>query len=1563
MLKMNKLGRWFLAAVCTLAPAAMGQEPEPPADRPGGGLNPDSFYGKDPAQGVYVRESTELLKQFELGQRMERGGEWTKASIIFQELLDEKYRDRVVPSQVDKDQNIYQYIAVAMAVQDKLIRWPDAGLAAYRARFEPVAARILEQAPRDDMSALSRVFRGYFITMTGMKAGIRLLDLYLLEGEFVAAAWYGETVLSHPTLGSNTPAVMFKTALAYHLAGNERMARAMHTRLVREHPAAEGRIAGKNTVLADALRQVLETSAPVQVDVASDSWPIFGGSEDRGRVSGASGRPGPRLFGVPFASLDNLRPDDARFTQMRQMGQNIQSDTLRNLSYGVQPAISRGELFFQDGQYVYGISLDSGLPLPGWAATYPGEANGRYALGGRIPIGQQLCVTVTEDHVLLIAGMSDSIRTVGYGRNPGRGVSETRLICLDRTTGRHLWTTAMKTLPEELASARGLDLTGAPLLANGRVFVGARGGAGQSFEDAYVVSFDLASGALQWACYVASANTGPMGYGVQTTGSSGTCHISYSSGRLYVLTNLGALASVDAFSGTIHWLTIYPREQQQGDPRMGMARVQQKANVNSWSASPPVLHDGRIFILPLDATHLMVYDANSGLEVKRIKLADIGAVTPQRRPGESAPKPDEPDTLLAVVGDMLITSGQWGVQAIDWKAYDNKFNPRSSKYVFWPQSLPEAIRGRGVVTTDGVFVSTDKRLLRIGLKTGKIEQTYPRYPATWEGEEGPGNILVTDNHVVVATRSRVNVMTDLDAARKRFAAEISALPNDPEPRLRYSEVLFVAGAADEGMKLMDEALELMGGLRELRPGPTRDRAFNLAMTFAVKIGEKSPVSARAADLFERASHAAQMPAQQVSYRFAHARNAVAAKQHAQAVELLQQVLANSSWRVVVSSSPDGGPAQAATVAEEELRRIIAANPQAYEPVIRDAAAALNKAMDAADPDALLEVATRYPNSPSVAPAMIAAAGLYEQRDRTRDAVLVLRQLYLKMPENAQRLPVLEAQARNYLKLEDGLGIALGRLTIAAQINPRHKLQAPMALASGEALAGETIEQVLASLRRVNVQQQTLRLPDAAIPIPARVQPGQPRPPRLPAFQPARPEDTLPEIAAIPVMWNGLERGDRLPVFGVDGMLRVLNVGSGIAGLNRDVQSVPLGGGFMRQGLAIWNARQIIMLSEDGNETRWNLPLGALPPAAALLASAGGPRVAAVEPDEAGNDVIIDGNVVQIGGRLLPGVAQAQDPVAADPGNESLVRCVPLGSNIIAATSAGRLLSIDATSGKVLWQTSLAPARITQLRAAGDFVAVQAAEDRAGVLQVISAYDGQYVYRVNFPANAGLVNYELAADGTLVFLRGNRLSAKDLFAPSDKLLYDITARSAIYNGMSGDDHLKVSQGRVLVATENGTLIRVHALDTGKELTQPLQSGARDRNVSLRTVGSQLYAVSNRAVMAYNLDDTEQRWWSLSDPSVSDSIADAIITRDYLLVLERPVIAAGPRANVLRVKAYARYPASETTTAESGRLDHMRELTLEAGIVGWRAADGGLLLLGQDSKLRFFRGGRPVENAAK
>ena len=67
------------------------------------------------------------------------------------------------------------------------------------------------------------------------------------------------------------------------------------------------------------------------------------------------------------------------------------------------------------------------------------------------------------------------------------------------------------------------------------------------------------------------------------------------------------------------------------------------------------------------------------------------------------------------------------------------------------------------------------------------------------------------DQLIVATPERVNVYTDLRLAMDKLDAEVAAAPKQPEPRLRYAEIMFVAGKWDVALAKLDEAMQLLGG--------------------------------------------------------------------------------------------------------------------------------------------------------------------------------------------------------------------------------------------------------------------------------------------------------------------------------------------------------------------------------------------------------------------------------------------------------------------------------------------------------------------------------------------------------------------------------------------------------------------------------------------------------------------------------------------------------------------------------------------------------------------------------
>jgi outer membrane protein assembly factor BamB len=1393
-----------------------------------GGLNPDSFYGKETFQGVSVRDSLEAVKKIEDARRMERLEDWNKAADWYQEVI-EKYGQYVVPSDTDAQNNIRQYTGIERPVQEQLAKWPKSGLDAYRNRYGAVAATLLDQAKQGDKETLSRVMKLYFVTDAGKQAGIKLLDLLLEDGDFAEASRVGERLLDwHPNLVVERPRVLFRTALAMHLSGDEKRSKERYEQLKNKHAGAVGTLFGKDIVLSDALERLQQVAPPISIATASGAFRLNpGGDESRSMISAAPGRPGALL-----ATIDISPPPAMRNMPNGMQGQDIETISRRDRdsgsNQGILPVADDGELYFQDGSRVYAVSLQSGVALPGWIQSYP-STNGQYTINSYgFSRTQQSTLTLTENAVLGIMGYSDRLANYGNGMPVYGSDRGTRLVCLDRATGKERWVARPAKIVEE--NLRGLDFSGSPLVVADNVYVIGRGGKNITAEDCYVLCFDLNSGAYKWSCFIASSNNN-FAYNGQMPSADTLSHLAYSSGRVYVLTNLGAAAALDAYSGTISWLNIYPRDNamlnQDGVGFRGMGNFRQGGNSGStraWEFNPVIVRDGKVFLLPTDAKHLMVYDAGSGAEIKRIAISDF-----QKRPDDGV----GPQALVAVDGDQVILTGGQCIYCIDWT---KPADPQKS--ILWFSQFATNIKGRAFVTADSVFVCIESgvvagkpvfgglhRIERVsrktGMITGKVVEIYPP-KKDWDEGEGPGNVLVVGEQVIVAGPKRINVYADMALARKRLDDDVAAAPADPEPRLRYAEVMFVAGQLPVAMEKLEETIKLLGGITALRPGGERDHLFNDCITFAAKLQreKKSDKIEETIDaitrLYDLAGSAADGDSQQVNYRISRAkfnRDFVQDDSLSAAVKLYQEILSNQRLRTVPLADEEAGASQAALVAEKMITEVKKIRPEAYASFETLAGQALEAAGN--DPALLKSVAETYPNSASAPQAMIAAADAFEGQSNYRLAAYTRRQAYNKYGETANKPKLLEGMARNYLAMPDRTADRID--TAAARLSAIVKLGAdaaatplakPLKLPGDVVLAeaGVTVNDALKALQNYKAQAVAAKLPDFRIAPTAgfqlalaewRAAGSDPATkPRLPApFVPAAQQLVLPNVDAL--IKTPLElrqqnaRHDRVVAWS-NGSVLLYPVGQPDAiGASADLAAAPKNLAWLddNKSLLLWNDKELVLLSGDDAKLKWKkIELKSLPRIDVVASGSSDETISGGGTNNNDNEnaqfqqLQLRGGRRIINGRMMgqmPAVANNQPQAApATPGVEAIASVRPVDDKIIVATTAGQLFAIRTDTGALVWHTRLsAAAPISHLAATDDFVVAKVDDAANTQLVVLETLTGQIVRpRLSFPNEQGNVpvNFALAPDGTLVWIQQDRLCGKDLFEPRKELNYEVIA---------------------------------------------------------------------------------------------------------------------------------------------------------------------------------------------
>jgi hypothetical protein len=427
-----------LVFICVLAVAALAQD----AGRFG-----DS--SRDANDGVYVRDSAVASEKLALADRLEHLQEWAKAADVYQELL-QQFADRVAPLKKDENDRIDQYTSVANIVQDKLCSWPADGVAMYRGKYETYAANLLLEAGNDP-AALHNVVSLYFITDSGKTAAMRLIDIDMENGEFAAAAWIGNRLLkSYPGLDADRPMLLYRTAVAYRLAGDAADAQAKADELSKNFANVQGTIEGKQIALAGSLQQLLKGSQQANENLSPDSWPMAFGSLDRARVPNVGGFGGAKIFNVELSKQDlkdigHNAPNAP--AQQQVLERQFVTDRELGLMTGVMPVVDHGEMFFQDNERVYAVNLDSGLPLAGWAQTYDGEQNGRFKVTAwPTPRNMLQTIALTDDSVLALLGQLD-MNSVMAGLNFSE--RDTQLVCLDRRSGKQKWSFRAQQLPGE----------------------------------------------------------------------------------------------------------------------------------------------------------------------------------------------------------------------------------------------------------------------------------------------------------------------------------------------------------------------------------------------------------------------------------------------------------------------------------------------------------------------------------------------------------------------------------------------------------------------------------------------------------------------------------------------------------------------------------------------------------------------------------------------------------------------------------------------------------------------------------------------------------------------------------------------------------------------------------------------------------------------------------------------------------------------------------------------------------------------------------------------------------
>lgn len=821
------------------------------------------------------------LDPLEVAARAAAAGDVERALTIYQDLLDRLpdlvWHAVVAPRTGAETERVLdgdRFFGLRDHVHALIRGLPKDGLAAYRAREGPKAARDLATAvAARDEAALRTLVRSRGLTPAGLEALGAAADLAFEDGRPLDAAVFAERLLveAGDDVAQRRRAFL-RGGLAYAVAGDSARLAALRARVGAEDDAAPVVVGGATRTVGAALDDLL-ARAPKPAPVES--------------------RPAPSFEARPWAPLG-----------LRTQGVESRWDE-RFLSFGqyldpgatyapVVPLVTDSVVYVNDGLSADAISLFTGRRLwsvPGRFDDFQGRRN--WNVSYECVLDRDLLFAYLEDEPQLRGNPSHSFQ----GFVPIETLATRKLYAIDARTGEIRWTHARfdgaRTADDRAFLAKA-TITTPPLVLGDRLYVGAcfyKGG----FRH-WLCCFDRATGAILWRTFVAlgQAEQNMFGNAVKDCPPG---YVGAHEGLLVYSTNVGAVAAVDAATGLPKWVTAYLQEPIPSVDGPGAIE-----RGPGWAGARPIFFNGRAYVGPADATGFYSFDLKTG-EAKVVR---------DRERNESAAR-NRDNRLRHVVGlfdGVLVLSGR------ELVAFDvSKLDAERGATLAWRTAPPGGggerggVDGRPAVLGDRIWFSTrlaatrgggvKSRLFAVDVKTGRFVDE-----RVVDGPFATGNLVFGEDAAVVAggtpgndarEGARLAAFFDVGRAASRLEAAIARSPDDPALRLRLGHLKLQSGDVAEAaaaFKKAEEAARAAGPAGAGAAASARQALYDVFLTLgsgALRAGPGLPSSAE--ERFDLARSYAATPRQRAVVLLARLAWAHQAGKAPQAIAAARDLLA------------------------------------------------------------------------------------------------------------------------------------------------------------------------------------------------------------------------------------------------------------------------------------------------------------------------------------------------------------------------------------------------------------------------------------------------------------------------------------------------------------------------------------------------------------------------------------------------------------------------------------------------------------------------------------------------